>query len=230
MLCSFYVHTDTHSHSFLVIILANSLRRVQLVFSTSYTRKMKVREISCYPRKASWLWSGKAETRIMQVFSLPVWNSFFWILLFHLVWLFNYKILTPFTALICPEPSFHRGLHWRNIRSLKIWFRLWLRDRCQVFAKCFSIIHNSLNMETHCLNIAWENVLWCLVKPEVVYLNTLNFSFSPHKYIQCHPFVSSECFKITLIEICRYSIHCSVGLSNLCCFRVLQLQHSLFPL
>lgn len=170
--------------------------------------------------KASWLWSSKAEIRIIQVFSLLVWNAFFWILPFHLVWLFNDKILTPLSVLISLEHSFQRGIHWRNIRSLKIWFRLWLRDCCQLFAKCFSIIHSSLNMETHCLNIAWENVLWCLVKPKVVYLNTLNFSFSLHKYIQCHPFVSTKCFKITFIEICRYLICHSVGLSYLCCFSV----------
>lgn len=149
----------------------------------------------------------------------------------HLVWLFNYNILTPFSVLISLEHSLHRGLCRRNIRSLKIWFRLLLRDCCQIFAKCFSIIHNSLNMETHCLNIAWENVLWCLVKPKVVYLNTLNFSFPSYKYIQYHSFVCTECFKITLIEICRYLICHSVSLSYLCCFRVLKFQYlPSFPL
>lgn len=79
-------------------------------------------------------------------------------------------------------------------------------------------------METHCLNIAWENVLRCLVKPKVAYLNTVHFSFFSYKHIQCHPFVCAECFKITLIEICRYLICHFVGLSYLCRFRVLQCQ------
>lgn len=81
-------------------------------------------------------------------------------------------------------------------------------------------------METHCLNIAWENVLRCLVKPKVAYLNTFSFSFSSYKHIQCHPFVCAECFKITLVKICRYLICHFVWLSYLCCFRVLQCQHA----
>ena len=60
----------------------------------------------------------------------------FWILLFHLVWLFHDKILTPFRVLISLKHSFHRGLHWWNIRSLENLIQTaalgWLPSFCKV--------------------------------------------------------------------------------------------------